>query len=82
MNNTMEIDGYKAVIQFDPEIDMFRGEFVSLNGGADFYAPDVSGLRKEGATSLKVFLEMCEEDGVEPPRVQTRTPISYSAGRA
>ncbi len=68
MRNTLEIDGYKAVIQFDPEIDMFRGEFIGLNGGADFYARDVAGLKKEGATSLKVFLEMCEEDGVEPRR--------------
>ena len=64
----MEIDGYKAVIQFDPDIDMFRGEFIGLNGGADFYARDIAGLRKEGAASLKVFLEMCEEDGVEPRR--------------
>ena len=64
----MEIDGYKAVIQFDPDIEMFRGEFVGINGGADFYARDVAGLRKEGAASLKVFLEMCEEDGVEPRR--------------
>lgn len=64
----MEIDGYKAIIQFDPDIDMFRGEFIGLNGGADFYARDVAGLRKEGAVSLRVFLEMCEEDGVEPRR--------------
>ena len=55
MKNTMEIDGYRAIIQFDPDIDMFRGEFIGLNGGADFYAPDVAGLRKEGALSLKVF---------------------------
>jgi predicted HicB family RNase H-like nuclease len=66
--NTMEIDGYRAVIQFDPDIEMFRGEFVDLNGGADFYARDVSGLRREGATSLRVFLDMCAEDGVEPGR--------------
>ena len=68
MRNTMEIEGYRAVIQFDPDIDMFRGEFVGLNGGADFYARDVAGLRREGAASLKVFLEMCEEDGAEPRR--------------
>lgn len=68
MKNTMEIDGYQAIIQFDPDIDMFRGEFIGLNGGADFYARDVAGLRKEGAVSLRVFLEMCEEDGVEPRR--------------
>ena len=79
MRNTMEIDGYRAIIQFDPDIDMFRGEFIGLNGGADFYARDVAGLRKEGAASLKVFLEMCEEDGVEPRkwysgRFNLRTP--------
>ena len=61
---TMEIGGYRAVIQFDPDIEMFRGEFVGLNGGADFYARDVSDLTREGGTSLRVFLEMCEEDGV------------------
>ena len=31
----MEINGYRAIIQFDPGIDMFRGEFIGLNGGAD-----------------------------------------------
>ncbi len=66
MLNTMELNGYRATIQYDPEIEMFRGEFVGLNGGADFYAKDIDGLRKEGETSLGVFLEMCEEDGVEP----------------
>jgi len=68
MKNTMEIEGYRAVIQFDPDIDMFRGEFVGLNGGADFYARDIAGLRREGAASLEVFLDMCREDGVEPRR--------------
>ena len=64
--NTMEINGYQAVIMYDPEIDMFRGEFVGINGGADFYATTVEGLRTEGELSLKTFLEMCAEEGVEP----------------
>jgi predicted HicB family RNase H-like nuclease len=62
----MEINGYRAIIQYDPEIDMFRGEFIGLNGGADFYAKDIDNLRKEGEISLQVFLDMCREDGVEP----------------
>lgn len=66
MMNIMEINGYRAVVQYDPDIDMFRGEFVGLNGGADFYAKDIDGLRKEGEISLRVFLEMCQEEGVEP----------------
>lgn len=64
--NTMEINGYRAVIQYDPDIEMFRGEFIGLNGGADFYASDIESLKNEGAVSLKVFLEMCTEDGIEP----------------
>ena len=66
MINQMTIDGVKAVITYDSDIDMFRGEFLGLNGGADFYAKDADGLRREGAISLKVFLEACQEDGVEP----------------
>jgi len=64
--NTMTINGYQAVISFDPDIQMFRGEFVGLNGGADFYAKDVDGLRHEGEISLRVFLEACAEDDVDP----------------
>lgn len=64
--NTMTIDSYQAVISYDPDIQMFRGEFIGLNGGADFYAKDVDGLRREGEISLRIFLEACIEDGVEP----------------
>ena len=42
------------------------GEFVGLKGGADFYARDVAGRGREGAASLKVFPEMCEEGGIKP----------------
>jgi hypothetical protein len=35
--NVMTVDDYKARIEFDPELDMFRGEILGLNGGADFY---------------------------------------------
>lgn len=64
--NMMEIDGYRAVVKFDPEIEMFRGEFVGLNGSADFYARDVENLKREGAISLRVFLHACKERGIAP----------------
>ena len=66
MKNVMDIKSYKALIAFDPDTNLFRGEFIDLNGGADFYATDVKSLQREGEISLKVFLEMCKEDGVEP----------------
>ena len=66
MLNTMTINGHKAVIQYDPETALFRGEFVGLNGGADFYADNVADLHKEGAASLQVFLDVCQEQGIAP----------------
>ncbi|MCL2523418.1 MAG: type II toxin-antitoxin system HicB family antitoxin [Betaproteobacteria bacterium] len=66
MNNIIAIDGHKAVIAYDPDIGMFRGEFTGLSGGADFYATDVAGLQREGATSLRVYLDACAKDGIEP----------------
>lgn len=68
MNNVIEIDDEKAVIAFDPEIRMLRGEFVGLKGGADFYADSVGDLIEEGRKSLAVYLDMCREKGVEPRR--------------
>jgi predicted HicB family RNase H-like nuclease len=68
MNNVMTINGFQAVISYEPEVELFRGEFVNLNGGADFYANNVRDLKKEGAESLKTFLDICEEKGIEPRR--------------
>ncbi len=68
MKNVLEIAGQKAVVSFDPDIGMFRGEFLGLAGGADFYAASVQGLEHEGERSLKVYLDMCREKGIEPYR--------------
>ena len=69
MNNLMEIGGFKAAITFDSETNFFRGEFIDLNGGVDFCAADVKTWRRAGQISLKVFLNMCREDGVSPEKL-------------
>ena len=66
--NIMKIDGYKAKIEYDPELDQFRGEILGLNGSADFYGKSPAALRKEFRNSLKVCLEVCEEKGINPSR--------------
>jgi predicted HicB family RNase H-like nuclease len=68
MKNVMDIDGHRAVLTFDPEIGMIRGEFLGRAGGADFYARSVDGLLLEGRKSLQVFLELCAEKNIEPFR--------------
>lgn len=66
--NIMTLNEYSAKIEYDPEIDQFRGEILGLNGGADFYGKNPQELRKEFKNSLKVFLEVCEEKGIPPTK--------------
>ncbi len=66
--NLMSIDGYQAKIEYDPELDLFRGEILGLSGGADFCGKNPQELRTEFRRSLHVFLEVCKEKGIEPRR--------------
>jgi len=66
--NIMEVNGYKAKIEYDPELDQFRGEILGLNGSADFYGKSPASLRKEFKNSLRVFLEVCEEKNLSPTK--------------
>ena len=66
--NVMTVDGFHAMIEYDPDLDLFRGEILGLNGGADFYGKNPKALRTEFKRSLHVFLEVCAEKGIEPRR--------------
>ena len=66
--NVMTVDGYHAKIEYDQELDLFRGEILGLNGGADFYGKNPKELRTEFKKSLQVFLDVCKEKGLEPRR--------------
>ncbi|MFA1644779.1 MAG: hypothetical protein ACDS79_04720 [Enterobacteriaceae bacterium] len=62
------INGHPAMVEHDPEIGIYRGEFLGLRGGADFYAASLKKLVAEGETSLRVFLEACARDGLDAYR--------------
>ncbi|MFM8900761.1 MAG: type II toxin-antitoxin system HicB family antitoxin [Burkholderiales bacterium] len=66
--NVMTVGNYNAKIEYDPDTDMFRGEILGLNGGADFYGKNPKELRTEFKKSLQVFLDVCREKGIEPRR--------------
>jgi predicted HicB family RNase H-like nuclease len=66
--NMMTLGEYHAKIEYDADLDMFRGEILGLTGGADFYGRTPEELRREFQTSLDVFLEVCREKGIEPRR--------------
>lgn len=66
MSDIMSIGGHVAAIEYDEEIQLFHGEFIDLRHAVHFYAADAAGLEYEGITSLRVFLECCRANGVDP----------------
>ncbi len=66
--NIMTVDGFTAKIEYDADLDTFRGEIMGLNGGADFFGKNPKELRAEFKKSLRVFLDVCREKGIEPRR--------------
>ncbi len=67
--NIMDIDGYKAAIAYDPDINLFRGEFIELNCGADFYGADVEPFRTfSGKSNVRT-----------PPKLHTRLAQAAAA---
>jgi predicted HicB family RNase H-like nuclease len=71
--NIMATGGHHAKIEFDAELNIYRGEILVLNGFADFYGKDQEELRVEFKKSLDVFLAFCNEKGIQP-----YTPFSGS----
>jgi len=45
--NMMTLNDFKAKIEYDSDIDMFRGEILGLTGGADFYGETPAELKTE-----------------------------------
>ena len=66
--NIMTLNKYSAKIEYDSELDQFRGEIIGLNGGADFYGKNPQELRKEFEISLNTFLDVCKERGIKPTK--------------
>lgn len=53
-------------IEYDADLNLFCGEILGLNGGADFYGSNPEELRQEFKVSLEEFLAVCEEQGISP----------------
>jgi predicted HicB family RNase H-like nuclease len=66
--NIMTVEDFHARIEYDEDLDLFRGEILGLSGGADFYGKNPKELRAEFKKSLQVFLDVCKEKGIEPRR--------------
>lgn len=73
--DTMKLDGYHARIEYDAELDSFRGTIFGVNGNADFFGRNPDELREEFRKSLNVYLLACKEKGISAQRAAMHSQL-------
>lgn len=67
--NVMEYKGYKALIQFSAEDNEFFGTVSDIDRHIiNFGGKSVAELKKHFKESVDGYLEVCEEQGIEPKK--------------
>lgn len=65
---TIEYMNYHAFIDYDPEIEKFIGRVMNARDIITFYGSSVDELKREFEVSIKDYLKLCAERGIEPER--------------
>ena len=64
----MEYKGYRAMVKFDHEAEVFHGEVIGTRDVIVFEGTSVEQLRREFALSIDDYLAVCAERGRTPDK--------------
>ena len=70
---TMKLGDYIARIEYDDSADMLHGLIINIQDTVDFYGSSIDELKSEFRESLDVYLEVCQEKGIEPTKAYSGT---------
>ncbi len=64
----MEYKNYSAAIEFDEDMESFRGSVLGLNDVIDFYGNNPKELKREFKKSVDEYLAFCKEMKKQPEK--------------
>lgn len=68
MNSPMKYKEYSALIEYDDECELFRGEILDINDTVIFYGDSISSLKQAMTDAVEDYLEHCQEIGRTPEK--------------
>ena len=68
MNSIIEYNGYRAVISYDQEDDMFVGEVLGIKDSLNFHGNTTQELKDSFHQSIDNYLDLCKEIGKSPKK--------------
>ena len=60
--------GYEAVVEYDPDADLFHGEVINLRDVITFQGRSVAELKRALKDSVEDYLAFCKALGEEPDK--------------
>ena len=64
----MSYKGYEAVVEYDPDADLFHGEVINLRDVVTFQGRSVTELKRALRDSVEDYLAFCNERGEAPEK--------------
>jgi len=68
LNNLMEYKGYYGSVEYSREDELLHGEIFGIKNLIMYDGTCLSSLRKCFIEAVENYLEMCEEEGIEPEK--------------
>ncbi|MBE1426277.1 putative HicB family RNase H-like nuclease [Desulfomicrobium macestii] len=68
MNSPMAYNGYSALIEFDNECELLRGEILDINDTITFYAKSVDDLKEAMKDAIDDYIDHCAALGKTPEK--------------
>ena len=68
MNSMLEYKGYRAMVEYDAEDDIFVGEVFGIADSLNFHGTSVAELKEMFKQSIDNYLELCEKIGKKPDK--------------
>jgi predicted HicB family RNase H-like nuclease len=65
---TMRCDEYVARIEYDADERLFRGRVLNILDTVTFYGASAKELDREMRRSIRIYLEVCRERGIDPAK--------------
>ncbi len=65
---TMRFDDYVARVEYDAEERLFRGRVLNIPDTVTFYGASAKDLEREMRRSIRTYLEVCRERGIDPAK--------------
>lgn len=68
MKNIMEYNGYRAMIEYDEDDELFVGTVIGINDSISFHGQNTQELKQHFKHNVDNYVDMCRQFGKNPEK--------------